>query len=387
MRRAAIIVIDSCGAGAAPDASRYGDQGSDTLGHVAEAVRGLHLPNLQAAGLGNLHPSLAGVPPADQPSMGFGRMAEASAGKDSTTGHWEIAGMVTEEAFATFPEGFPEELTKRLEQDTGHCFIGNRAASGTVIIEELGRQHLDEGCIILYTSADSVLQLAAHKSVVPLEELYRVCEAARQIADEWRIGRVIARPFEGELGSFRRTYQRHDYAMPPPEKTLLDTAMQAGLRILGVGKIHDLFAGRGLTDAVHTEGDADGLERTVAALKAVERGIIFTNLVDLDMRYGHREDPAGYAQGLQLIDGFLPRLLEALDDHDVLFITADHGNDPTDGDTDHTRELVPLLVHGARAAGVNLGDRSCYCDVAATVSEGLRLPAPARGTSFWAEIT
>jgi phosphopentomutase len=377
--------MDSCGAGAAPDAAEYGDEGADTLGHVAEAVGGLDLPNLQTAGLGNLHPQLEGVPPAGRPSMAFGRMQEASAGKDSTTGHWELAGVVTDAPFATFPEGFPPALVERLEEETGHCLIGNRPASGTVIIEDLGERHLEEGCLIIYTSADSVLQLAAHTSVVPLQELYRVCEAARRIADDYRIGRVIARPFEGEQGGFRRTYQRRDYALPPPEDTLLDRVQQAGLSVFGVGKIEDLFSGRGLTDAVHTEGDADGLEQTVKALGLVERGIVFTNLVDLDMVYGHREDPHGYAEGLQLIDGHLPSLLEALGPDDLLFLTADHGNDPTDGSTDHTRELVPLLVWGGKE-GVDLTVRRQFCDLAATVAEGLGLPEPGRGTSFLAEI-
>lgn len=377
--------MDSCGVGAAPDAADYGDEGADTVGHVAEAVGGLDLPNLQTAGLGNLHPELEGVPPAGRPTMAFGRMQEASAGKDSTTGHWELAGVVTDLPFATFPEGFPPELVERLERETGHCVIGNRPSSGTVIIEDLGERHVKEGCLILYTSADSVLQLAAHTSVVPLEELYRVCETARRMADDYRIGRVIARPFEGERGGFRRTYQRRDYALPPPEDTLLDRAQQVGFSVFGVGKIEDLFSGRGLTDAVHTEGDADGLEQTVKALGLVERGIVFTNLVDLDMVYGHREDPHGYAEGLRVIDAHLPYLLEVLGPDDLLFLTADHGNDPTDGSTDHTRELVPLLVWGGRR-GADLGLRRQYCDLAATVAEGLEVPGPARGTSFLAEI-
>lgn len=374
--------MDSCGVGAAPDAAEYGDAGSDTLGHVAGAVGGLDLPSLQQAGLGNLRPGLSGVPPADRPRMAFGRMTEASAGKDSTTGHWEIAGLVTEEPFATFPEGFPDELVERLEQESGHCFIGNRPASGTVIIEGLAGPHLEDHCIVLYTSADSVLQLAAHKDVVPLEELYRVCEIARSIADEYRIGRVIARPFEGEPGSFQRTYERKDYAMSPPADTLLDIAARAGLTVHGVGKIEDLFSGRGLTEAVHTEGDEDGLDRTLEAVAALESGIVATNLVDLDMLYGHREDPSGYADGLRLIDRRLPDLLEALGDGDLLIITADHGNDPTDGSTDHTREYVPLLVGGLQAAGVDLGVRRQFCDVAATVAEGLDLEPIESGTSF-----
>ncbi|MDH3397964.1 MAG: phosphopentomutase, partial [Acidimicrobiia bacterium] len=339
IERAVVIVLDSCGAGEAPDAGDYGDVGSDTLGHTAEAVGGLELPHFQAAGLGNLHPSLLGVPPATDPSMAFGKLTEASAGKDSTTGHWELAGIITETPTTTFTDtGFPEELVKAIEAETGHGFIGNYAASGTVIIEDLGPEHLDSGALILYTSADSVFQIAAHKEVVPLAELYRVCEIARRHCNAYHIGRVIARPFEGESGSFYRTYERRDYAMPPHSPTVLDHASAAGLPVVGIGKIEDLFAGQGLTSAVHTEGDADGLEKTIEAIDEYDRGIIFTNLVDLDMRFGHRENPAGYAAGLALIDSYLPRLTAGLTDRDLLFFSADHGNDPTDGSTDHTRE-------------------------------------------------
>ncbi len=386
--RAVIIVVDSCGAGAAPDAADYGDAGADTLGHVAQAVGGLDVPNLQAAGLGNLHPTgIEGVPPAESPTMAYGRLTEASAGKDSTTGHWEIAGVITAEPYATFPDGFPPDLVERLEAETGTGYLGNYPASGTVIIEDLGPEHIATGKPILYTSADSVLQIATHKDVVPLEELYRICTQARTVADDWRIGRIIARPFEGKPGSFHRTYERHDYAMPPPAPTVLDRAKDVGLQVYGVGKIEDLFVGRGLTDAVHTEGDLDGMRKTIRAIRAVDHGIVMTNLVDLDMRYGHREDPVGYAQGLALFDEHLPHVVAALGADDLLFITADHGTDPTDGDTNHTREHVPLLVHGRQAAGVDLGDREQYCDVAATVAETLDLTPPDRGQSFLADIT
>ncbi len=388
IRRAVIIVVDSCGVGAAPDAADYGDEGADTVGHVAQAVGGLDLPNLQAAGLGNLHPTgIAGVPPANSPTMAYGRLTEASAGKDSTTGHWEIAGVITAEPYATFPDGFPPDLVSRLEDATGTHYLGNYPASGTVIIEELGPEHCATGKPILYTSADSVLQIATHKDVVPLEELYRICRQAREVADDWRIGRIIARPFEGEPGAFHRTYERHDYAMPPPAPTVLDSAKEAGMRVYGVGKIEDLFVGQGLTDAVHTEGDADGMRKTRDAIRQVDRGIVMTNLVDLDMRYGHREDPEGYARGLGVVDHHLPHILAVLGSDDLLFITADHGTDPTDGDTNHTREHVPLLVSGAAAAGVALGDREQYCDVAATVAEALGLPAPPVGVSFLGVIS
>ena len=389
MKRGIILVMDSCGAGEAPDAADYGDEGSDTLGHTAAVVSGLDLPNLEKAGLGNLHGSIQGVPPVARPSMAYGKLTEASAGKDSTTGHWEIAGVVTTDAQATFTDtGFPPELVQAVEEESGHRFIGNYAASGTVILDELGSEHIATGRPILYTSADSVFQIAAHKSVIPLEELYRISRIARKHANRYQIGRVIARPFEGEPGNFKRTYERHDFAMEPHTPTLLDHAKEAGLSVHGIGKIEDLFAGCGLTSAVHTEGDEDGLRHTIEALKTRDRpGIIFTNLVDLDMTYGHRENPSGYAQGLALIDSYIPALVTELSADDLLFITADHGNDPTDGSTDHTREYVPLLVAGMNGAGVDLGIRDQYCDIAATIAEGLKLPMPARGKSFLAEVS
>ncbi len=386
--RAVIIVMDSCGAGEAPDAADYGDIGSDTLGHVATATGGLSLPNFEALGLGNLHGDLGGVSAVDSPQMAYGKMAEASAGKDSTTGHWEIAGIITREGHATFTDtGFPAGLVEAVETEAGVEFIGNYAASGTVIIDELGPEHLATGRPILYTSADSVFQIAAHKSVIPLEDLYRICRIARRHCNGYRIGRVIARPFEGEVGEFHRTYERHDFALPPHSPTLLDHAKAAGLDVFGIGKINDLFAGVGLTEFQLTAGDADGLERTITAMeRRSQPGIIFTNLVDLDMTYGHRENPAGYAAGLELIDGCVPGLVDRLGPRDLIFFTADHGNDPTDGSTDHTREFVPLLVGGLNSAGVDLGERRQYCDLAATVAEALGLPAPSQATSFLSEI-
>jgi phosphopentomutase len=385
--RAIVIVMDSCGAGEAPDAPEYGDEGSDTLGHTAQAVGGLDLPNLQAAGLGNLHGALLGVPPAESPTMGYGRLTEASAGKDSTTGHWEIAGVITEQADATFTEtGFPTELVRAIEEESGHRFFANYAASGTVILEDLGEQHMKTGELILYTSADSVFQIAAHKDVVPLEELYRVCRIARKHCDDYRIGRIIARPFEGEPGSFQRTYERQDFARPPHSPTMLDIAQENGVPTFGIGKIEDLFTGRGLDGALHTEGDADGLQHTLRIIDEMDRGLIMVNLVDLDMVYGHRENPEGYAVGLGVIDGFLPALTGALGPNDVMMFAADHGNDPTDGSTDHTREYVPLLVAGLNAARIDLGIRATYADVAATVCDGFGIPAPSAGTSFLEDI-
>lgn len=387
-RRVIIVMMDSCGAGEGPDAADYGDTGSDTLGHTAAAVGGLALPNLEAAGLGNLHGSLLGVPPAKSPTMAHGRMTPASAGKDSTTGHWEIAGLITTTPQATFTDtGFPPELVAAVEKEAGIEFIGNVAASGTEIIERLGEDHLATGRPILYTSADSVFQIAAHEEAFGLERLYEVCRIARKHCDRHHIGRVIARPFLGEAGSFRRTYNRHDYSLKPHSPTILDHAKAAGMSVFGIGKIEDLFAGVGLTAAVHTEGDADGLEKTLQAMTdRTEEGIIFTNLVDLDMVYGHRENPVGYAAGLELIDRHLPRLVDAMTGEDLLILSADHGNDPTDGSTDHTREYVPLLVAGHHAAGVDLGVRRQYSDVAATVAGFLELPAPAVGESFWEAI-
>lgn len=384
MRQAIIVMMDSVGAGASPDAADYGDVGADTLGHTAQAVGGLSLPNFEKAGLGNLHRGIEGVPAVDEPTMAYGRLTEASAGKDSTTGHWEIAGLITTQAQATFTDtGFPPELVEPIEAESGHEFIGNYAASGTVILDELGEEHIKTGKPILYTSADSVFQIAAHNDVISLGDLYRLCEIARRHCDRYQIGRVIARPFTGERGNFRRTYDRRDFALAPGGPTILDHAKEAGLSVYGIGKIEDLFAGRGLTDAAHTEGDEDGLRRTVTAMESrLDPGIIFTNLVDLDMTYGHRENPEGYAAGLKLIDSYLPTLLDSLGDDDLLFISADHGNDPTDGSTDHTREYVPVLVGGMNAAGVDLGTRDQYCDIAATIAEGMGLPAPTQGKSF-----
>lgn len=391
LERAVVLVLDSCGAGEAPDADRYGDSGADTLGNVSRAVGGLVLPNLGAAGIGNLHSDLAGVPATPHPSMAFGRMAPASEGKDSTTGHWEIAGLSVTRPFGLFPYGFPAELTNPIEAELGRRFLGNVAASGTTIIDELGEIHLATGRPILYTSADSVFQIACHADVLGLAELYRLCEIARRHCDEYRIGRVIARPFIGEPGNFRRTYDRKDFSMLPPGPTLLDQVAQAGMTVWGIGKTEDLFCGRGLTHSRHTEGDADGLEKTVAALSAMRSegsaGLVFTNLVDLDMRYGHRQDPHGYAAALERIDSRIPSLTGALGGNDLIFITADHGTDPTRCSTDHTREYVPLLVGGRNAAGVDLGIRAHLSDVTATVTEGFGLPRIGEGTSFWREIS
>jgi phosphopentomutase len=381
LRRAVVLVADGAGCGGAPDAAAYGDAGADTLGHIARAVGGLALPNLGALGIGHLT-AIAGVPPAPAPRGAYGAMREASAGKDTITGHWEMAGLMTNQAMATFPNGFPREITDALAKAAGRGLVGNKTASGTAIIDELGPHHLSTGDLILYTSADSVLQIAAHEGVVPLPELYRICEAARVIADANHIGRVIARPFVGKPGGFRRTYNRRDYALVPPAPTLLDNLVEAGVDVVGVGKIWDIFAGRGVPRSLHSEGNADGMRLTLEALAALDRGLLFVNLVDFDMLYGHRNDAAGFARALAELDAWLPALEAKLGSDDVVFITADHGNDPTTPGTDHTRERVPLLAFGPGIRPVPLGERASFCDLGQTIADGFGMPPLAYGRSF-----
>jgi phosphopentomutase len=382
LRRAIIIVADGAGCGGAPDAAAYGDAGADTLGNVARAAGGLALPNLGALGLGHLT-AIAGVPPAAAPRGRFGAMREASAGKDTITGHWEMAGLVTTEALPTYPNGFPPEIIHALRAAAGRGILGNKTASGTAIIDELGPRHMATGDLILYTSADSVIQIAAHEEVVPLPELYRICEAARVIADEHKIGRVIARPFVGPLGAFKRTYNRRDYSLVPPAPTLLDRLAAAGVATVGVGKISDIFAGRGVSRSLHSEGNRDGLALTLTALGELERGLLFVNLVDFDMLYGHRNDAPGFARALVELDGWLPAFEALLRPGDVAFLTADHGNDPTTPGTDHTRERVPLLAFGPGVGGGALGTRSSFCDLGQTIAEGFGIAPLDRGESVW----
>lgn len=382
--RVALVVLDSVGCGRAPDAAAFGDEGSDTLGHTAEAVGGLELPNLAALGLGNLH-QIEGVPPAAAAQGAFGRAREVSAGKDTTSGHWEIGGLRIDEPFRTFPDGFPPEIVDPYIERTGRDILGNRAASGTVILEELGAEHVETGRWIVYTSADSVFQIAAHEKVIPLDELYRACEIAREILDPWQVGRVIARPFVGSgPGDYRRTAHRRDFSLPPPGPTVLETTKAAGLPVVSVGKISDIFAGRGPTEKRPTASNLEGIAQTTAALRELERGLIVTNLIDFDSLYGHRRDPKGYGRCLEEADRALADLLATVDpSRDVLILTADHGNDPTWPGTDHTREEVPLLVFGPpSAAGVDLGTRSTFADIGATVAELLGVEAPPCGTSF-----
>jgi phosphopentomutase len=375
------LVADGVGCGHAPDAAEYGDAGADTLGNIARATGGLRLPNLESLGLGHLT-EISGVSAVAAPHGAWGAMREASAGKDTITGHWEMAGLLTEEAMPTFPNGFPPAITDALRAASGRGLLGNKTASGTAIIEELGPQHLATGDLIVYTSADSVLQIAAHEEIVPLEEQYGICEAARQIADRHRIGRVIARPFVGIPGGFRRTYNRRDYSLIPPAPTLLDDLVAAGQTVIGVGKISDIFAGRGITRSLHSEGNADGLRLTLEALPTLERGLLFVNLVDFDMLYGHRNDVSGFGRALGELDAWLPRFEAALGPGDVAFLTADHGNDPTTPGTDHTRERVPLLAFGPGVRPAPLATRPTFSDLGQTIAAALGIPPIARGASL-----
>jgi phosphopentomutase len=380
------IVLDSVGIGELPDAAAYGDEGSDTLGNISRAVA-LKLPTLRSLGLSRVA-RVQGMADVDQPLGAYGRLAERSAGKDSVTGHWELTGVVLAKAFPTFPHGFPAPLMSEFERRIGRGTLGNKAASGTAIIDELGGEHLRTGNPIVYTSADSVFQIAAHEDVIPVQELYRICGIAYELAAEGLgIGRVIARPFAGEPGAFRRTSNRRDFALPPSGTTLLDVLKAAGHTVFAIGKIEDLFAGRGITAAVHTKSDDHGVDEIEGAMRAIPAGLIFANLVDFDTQYGHRNDPAGYAANLERFDARLARLLRALRDTDILIITADHGNDPTTPSTDHAREYVPLFVVGARIRpGVALGTRETFSDVGQTVAELFGVGPLANGTSFLRDI-
>lgn len=384
--RVIIIVLDSVGAGELPDARSYGDAGSNTLGNMARALGGLRLPNLGAMGLGNIT-DIQGVPPVEYATGSYGKMAEVSPGKDTTTGHWEMTGVVLEQPFPTYPHGFPPEVIRRFAGAIGREILGNKSASGTDIIRELGEEHLTTGFPIVYTSADSVFQVAAHTDVIPLDELYRICEVARaQLTGEHRVGRVIARPFTGRPGGFVRTPDRRDFSVSPPLPTLLDIAKEAGLPVFGIGKIEDIFAGRGLTGSVHTAGNTDGMAKTLDATRDVKNGIIMVNMVDFDMLYGHRNDAEGYHAALREFDSGLPVLLDMLKPGDILFITADHGCDPTTPSTDHSREYVPLLVYGpGLVAGVDLGVLASFADLGATAADALGLKLN-RGRSFLGQV-
>jgi phosphopentomutase len=385
MARFLILVADSAGCGALPDAREYGDAGSDTIGNTSRAVGGLNLPVMGRLGLGHTT-AIVGVPPEPFPTGWHGRMAERSQGKDTITGHWEMMGLVLHEGFALFPDGFPPEIVDAFVAGTGvPGVLGNVAASGTVIIQELGEEHQRTGKPIVYTSADSVFQIAAHEETVPVPELYRWCEVARRLLDRHRVARVIARPFVGAPGAYTRTYHRRDYSIPMPGPTVLDRLVEAGVPVYGVGKIPDVFDHRGVTEEIHTEGNADGLARTEALLGTAREGLVFVNLVDFDSLYGHRNDPQGYARALEELDRALPRIMARLAPGDVMAITADHGCDPTTPSTDHSREYVPLLVHAPGRGGGKLGTRSSFADLGATVAEFFGVQ-PDVGTSFLASL-
>jgi phosphopentomutase len=385
-RRVIWIVLDSVGIGEMPDAAQYGDAGSDTLGHIAQS-RKLHLNNLCRMGLGNIRP-FERLPPDDKPIGAYGRCALASPGKDTTTGHWEMVGIHLEKPFPVYPNGFPPEVMEEFERRIGRATLGNKAASGTEIIEELGEEHMRTGSPIVYTSADSVFQVAAHEEVIPLFELYKTCETAREILrGKHEVGRVIARPFLGSPGSFSRTANRHDYAVPPPKGMLLDRLQEKGIEVFAVGKIFDVFLGRGIRDYEKTKSNADGMEKTLQAMDSLESGMIFVNLVDFDQLYGHRNDVEGYARALEAVDDWLPSLESRLRADDLLILTADHGCDPTTTSTDHSREYVPLLVHGPHArAGVDLGTRKTLSDIGQTVAENFGTKI-VTGESFLQAIT
>ena len=392
-RRAAIIVLDGVGIGEAPDAGEYGDRGSDTLGNLSRAVGGFDLPNLARAGLGHIAP-LAGMAASGAAGGAWGKMVPASAGKDSTTGHWEIAGVHLAKAFPTYPNGFPREVVEQFESRSGHRTIGNVAASGTAIIDRFGPEHQRSGALILYTSADSVFQLAAHEQLIPLDELYAACEAAREIlVAPHDVSRVIARPFVGEPGAYERTKNRRDFSIAPPSETLLDALAAADVPRSGIGKVDDLFAGRSISSQ-HTSSNAEGIAAIVSWLSfrdesernANDKGLLFTNLVDFDQSFGHRNDVPGFYRALREFDAALPALLASLREDDLLFITADHGNDPTTASTDHARECVPLLVLGPRVRPVDLGSRPTFSDLGATVAEWLGIGFRGRGASFLAQV-
>jgi len=387
INRVVLIVMDSVGIGELPDAHIYNDQGSDTLGNISKAIGGLRLPNMQKLGLGNID-NIKGIEPVDTPEGSYGRSSEMSKGKDTTTGHWEIAGLILERHFPTYPNGFPKELIEEFERRIGTKTLGNKPASGTAIIEELGDEHVKTGYPIVYTSADSVFQIAAHEEVIPLERLYEMCRIAREmLVGEHGVGRVIARPFIGTSGNYKRTSNRRDFALKPFNKTLLNYIQESGMDVCAVGKIEDIYDGYGITKAVHTKNNMDGVDKTIEYMKMNTKGLIFTNLVDFDMLYGHRNDVQGYAKALMDFDARIPEIIDNLRDDDVLIITADHGCDPTTESTDHSREYIPILIYGKKIKnGVNLGTRKTFADIGKTIAELLNVNANISGESFAKEI-
>ena len=379
-----IIVLDGVGIGELPDAYKYSDEGSDTLGNIGKVVDGLHLPSLQKFGLGNINPIL-GIHKEEEPLASFGKLSEVSPGKDSTTGHWELGGLKVEIEFPFYPKGFPKELVDRFLTATGlKGILGNYAASGTEIIKELGEEHVKTGFPIVYTSADSVFQIAAHEEIIPLPRLYEICTIARDkvLIDKDAVGRVIARPFIGEVGNFTRTTNRKDFSLDPPEPTILDYCLNAGIDTYAIGKINDLFNYKGIKHKLKTKSNNEGVDRIVETCTDVNGSLIFSNLVDFDVYYGHRNDPYGFEKALKDFDRRLPEICSCLDDSDRLVITADHGNDPTDISTDHTREYVPLLYYRKNIPGKDLGTRKTFSDVAQTAAHFFKINNNLKGTSF-----
>lgn len=386
-QRVILIVLDSVGIGSLPDAALYGDEGSNTLGHIYQSIPSIKIPHLINLGLGNID-LLNSLPKTDQPSGAFGKASEKSAGKDTTTGHWEIAGSVISKPFPTFHHGFPDDFIKAFEKAIGIQTIGNYAASGTEIISTLGDEHLRTGFPIVYTSADSVFQIAMHEDVIPIEKQYEICKIARQmLKGDFEVGRVIARPFTGKSGEFIRTPRRKDFATLPPDN-VLTAIINQNRHVLGVGKIHDIFAGKGISHAIKTSNNLEGIEATVKAIKNPDNhGLIFTNLVDFDMHFGHRRDVAGYASCLEEFDQSLPDIMSSMTQNDTLIITADHGNDPTWTGTDHTREYIPILVYGNNiVSGANIGVRDSFADIAATISDILGIEFATDACSFFSNI-
>ena len=387
-KRVFLIVMDSVGIGEAPDAEKFGDKGSHTLGHIGEKMNGLNMPNMGKLGLSNIE-EIKGISPAAKPMAFYTKMQEASNGKDTMTGHWEIMGLNIQTPFQVFPDGFPGELISELESRTGRKVIGNKPASGTEILVELGEEHMKTGALIVYTSADSVLQIAAHEEIVPIEELYDICKIARELTldEKYMVGRVIARPFLGQPGDFKRTSNRHDYALKPFGRTVMNELKDEGLDVLAIGKISDIYDGEGVTESLRTVSNMDGMDKLLQTLDQDFTGLSFLNLVDFDALFGHRRDPEGYGKALEEYDARLPEVFEKLKEDDLLIITADHGNDPVHYGTDHTREYVPLLVYSkGMQEGKELPVRKTFADIGATVAENFNVKMPEHGTSFLKEL-
>ncbi|WP_338776908.1 phosphopentomutase [Metabacillus sp. FJAT-52054] len=387
-KRVFVVVLDSVGIGEAPDAKDFNDEGADTLGHIAERMNGLNMPNMAKLGLSNIR-EIKGIPVQEQPKAFYTKMQEASSGKDTMTGHWEIMGLNITEPFQVFPEGFPKELTDQLEKETGRKIIGNKPASGTEILDELGEQHVKTGDLIVYTSADSVLQIAAHEEIVPIDELYDICEKARKLTmtEPFKLGRVIARPFIGEPGKWTRTSNRHDYALKPFGRTVLDELKDADYDVIAIGKISDIYDGEGITDSIRTKSNMDGMDQFIDVMDRPFTGISFLNLVDFDALFGHRRDPEGYGKALEEFDARLPEVFGKLTEDDLLLITADHGNDPIHHGTDHTREYVPLLAYSPRMTqGQEIPVRKTFADLGASIADNFKVKMPEYGTSFLKEI-